>query len=431
MRRSRKSAGRDTRRRSRTSQQSLPPFGKHGVPEPQQPFVSDSQLGLTQEEIAILRAGQLATAKPGGQSPQGLLMLDQSSLTALGRHFDREMQRVQQELERLVEESTVVTMHVYDRAGNLIDNADAEITRYHDIMRQIDERELDFDRMAHIRDIVRGFRLRAEELERGLNLMGTATPSSTSSRGRPVDWSSPRPTALAHRTKGQEVPPVHAPLTTVKSKSNEKVDEISSTFNRADFFRDTGTSNDLHCKDSSDHASEPSGTENQSSHLNRQSAGIVASYDGTVSEEGRERSSADFDSSSASSDRSWTSTQKKKAVDKVMAQFVQWLDSRLVVYNNHGGQSSTSSQCAGAASQSGLGVDQNQQSSPSRGSKRQQRQGSRDIEGFGSKRQQKKAKVENSQPRKLACPFFKRDPRKYHLWRACPGPGWDTVHRVK
>jgi hypothetical protein len=32
---------------------------------------------------------------------------------------------------------------------------------------------------------------------------------------------------------------------------------------------------------------------------------------------------------------------------------------------------------------------------------------------------------------KLACPFFKRNPRGYTGWRSCPGPGWLSVHRVK
>jgi hypothetical protein len=32
---------------------------------------------------------------------------------------------------------------------------------------------------------------------------------------------------------------------------------------------------------------------------------------------------------------------------------------------------------------------------------------------------------------KYACPFFKRDPEKYKNYRSCPGPGWETVHRLK
>jgi hypothetical protein len=31
----------------------------------------------------------------------------------------------------------------------------------------------------------------------------------------------------------------------------------------------------------------------------------------------------------------------------------------------------------------------------------------------------------------FACPYFKRDRRKYQRFRSCPGPGWSTVHRMK
>jgi hypothetical protein len=30
-----------------------------------------------------------------------------------------------------------------------------------------------------------------------------------------------------------------------------------------------------------------------------------------------------------------------------------------------------------------------------------------------------------------ACPYFKRNRQKYQRWRGCPGPGWDSIHRVK
>ena len=39
--------------------------------------------------------------------------------------------------------------------------------------------------------------------------------------------------------------------------------------------------------------------------------------------------------------------------------------------------------------------------------------------------------VGSDMPKKLACPYFKRNPRKYQRFRSCPGPGWDTVHRLK
>ncbi|KAL1884224.1 hypothetical protein VTK73DRAFT_5360 [Phialemonium thermophilum] len=147
--------------------------------------IPHSDLPLTNEEINLLRYHQQAAAGAGSSSSraasrassQGVLMIDSSSLAALGRHFDRVMQHLQQQLEYLMQQSEIVTMQVYDHAGNLIDNAEAEIARYHEIMRQIDELEVDFDRIAHIRDIVRDFRRRAEQLERDLE-------SSTSSSRR-------------------------------------------------------------------------------------------------------------------------------------------------------------------------------------------------------------------------------------------------------
>lgn len=155
--------------------------------------VPDTQLGLTEDQVQLLRHGQQAVAAAAGAgstssraasraSSQGLLLMDTSSLTALGRHFDRVMQSIQQRLEYLMEQSQIVTLSVYDRAGNLIDNADAEIARYHDIMAQIDELELDFDRIGHIREIVRGFRQRAEEMERELERSGGGSSSSRRDR---------------------------------------------------------------------------------------------------------------------------------------------------------------------------------------------------------------------------------------------------------
>ncbi|KAK0715378.1 hypothetical protein B0H67DRAFT_580587 [Lasiosphaeris hirsuta] len=125
---------------------------------------------------------------PGGGH---LLMLNSVSLTALGRHFDRQIQHIQQRLEYLTEQSTVIMMHVYDRAGNLTENSDLEIARYHDIMKQIDEVELDLHRIAHIRDLVRDFRRRGEELSsrRGDRAHAGGRGSSRSRGGR---WASHR-----------------------------------------------------------------------------------------------------------------------------------------------------------------------------------------------------------------------------------------------
>lgn len=147
--------------------------------------VPDTSLGLTNEEIQLLRHHQQAAAAStaGGSSSraasrassQGVLLLDGSSLAALGRHFDRLMQQIQQRLIYLSEQSQMVAQQQYDTAGNAIAMADAEIARFHDILRQIDELEVDFDRIRHIRDIVRGFRQRVEEMERQVEHSGTSS----------------------------------------------------------------------------------------------------------------------------------------------------------------------------------------------------------------------------------------------------------------
>lgn len=169
--------------------------------------VPDTQLGLTSEEIALLRQHQAAAAGSSSSraasraSSQGVLMIDSGSLAALGRHFDRVMQHIQQQLENLMEQSQIVTMQVYDRAGNLIDNADAEIARYHDIIRQIDELEVDFDRIAHIRDIVRDFRRRAEQLERDLESAGSS--SRREREGHRRHGNSHRQSQAGHSSSGR------------------------------------------------------------------------------------------------------------------------------------------------------------------------------------------------------------------------------------
>ena len=55
------------------------------------------------------------------------------------------------------------------RAANSIANADAEIARFKEIMRQIDELEMEFDKVRHIRDIVKAYRGRVEGISAKLN----------------------------------------------------------------------------------------------------------------------------------------------------------------------------------------------------------------------------------------------------------------------
>ncbi|KAM5348848.1 hypothetical protein ACJ41O_008671 [Fusarium nematophilum] len=145
--------------------------------------VPDTQLGLTTEEIQLLRQGQAALGGGGSSSSraasrassQGLLLLDSSSLSALGRYFDHLMASIEQRIQYLSHEAQRFTQLQYDDADNLIGGADAEIARYTEILQQLDELEVDFDRIAHIKEIVKGYRSRVESLERDLDSSGSSS----------------------------------------------------------------------------------------------------------------------------------------------------------------------------------------------------------------------------------------------------------------
>ncbi|GJC84559.1 hypothetical protein ColLi_07397 [Colletotrichum liriopes] len=168
--------------------------------------VPDTQLGLSYEEIQLLRQGQAALGQGTGgggssssraasrASSQGLLLLDSTSLAALGRYFDRVMNQIEQQIVYLSEQSQMFTMAQFDRAGNLIEGADAEIQRYHELLRQLDELELDFDRIRHIKEIVRGYRSRVEEMERELERSGSGRATI-----RRIDTAIPTAIAMATR----------------------------------------------------------------------------------------------------------------------------------------------------------------------------------------------------------------------------------------
>ena len=60
----------------------------------------------------------------------------------------------------------------YDRAGNMIQNADAEIARMRRIMAEIDSLEADFERVKNIRDVVKRLRVRVDDASARLDRSG-------------------------------------------------------------------------------------------------------------------------------------------------------------------------------------------------------------------------------------------------------------------
>ena len=73
---------------------------------------------------------------------------------------------------QLTAQTQTCTISQSSRAGAAMAAADAEIARFREILRQIDELETEFDKVRHIRDIVKGFRARVEGLERRVDAKG-------------------------------------------------------------------------------------------------------------------------------------------------------------------------------------------------------------------------------------------------------------------
>ena len=70
------------------------------------------------------------------------------------------------DLRQLTQQTQTATQIQYDRAGNAMQMADAEIARFRAIIREIDELQVEFDKVRRIGEIVKGFKSRVERLER-------------------------------------------------------------------------------------------------------------------------------------------------------------------------------------------------------------------------------------------------------------------------
>lgn len=134
-----------------------------------------SELGLNssesrylQQQIAASQQGSNSSRAASHASSQGRLLLDPSSLQALSAHFDRLMYSIQQRWQYLTQQTQTATQVQYDRAGNAMQMADAEIARFRAILREIDELQVEFDKVRRIGEIVKGFKSRVDRLDRRL-----------------------------------------------------------------------------------------------------------------------------------------------------------------------------------------------------------------------------------------------------------------------
>ncbi|MCJ1278685.1 hypothetical protein MMC21_006502 [Puttea exsequens] len=128
--------------------------------------------GHARSSASTSRAASAASSAGGGGGGGGRLLLDAGSLAVLGSHFERLMGAIQGRVDHLTAQTQRSISHQSSRAASSIAAADAEIARFRDILRQIDELETEFDKVRHIRDIVKGFRARVEGLERRVDGKG-------------------------------------------------------------------------------------------------------------------------------------------------------------------------------------------------------------------------------------------------------------------
>jgi hypothetical protein len=133
----------------------------------------------------------------------------------------------------------------------------------------------------------------------------------------------------------------------------------------------------------------------------------------------------------------WSIAKKRELVDRIMSYFYSMFNRNTGIISHArvaAGSSSSQPQSRGGSSggsgASQLGPAGLKRGAPSGGSEPPD-------EDAGDSGAGKRPRVESDyfepdgKGRKFACPYFKRNPPKYHRWRSCPGPGWDSVHRIK
>lgn len=130
--------------------------------------------------------------------------------------------------------------------------------------------------------------------------------------------------------------------------------------------------------------------------------------------------------------------QKLVLVDRLMRYFYAWLDPRIgTSARGHNDGTSNSNTSFSPSRISSTVATSSSAISGEHGIKRRREESSErgDNHSDEDDRKGKRRKRDNNVAveiiRKLACPYYKHEPSKYQTWRSCPGPGWDTVHRLK
>jgi hypothetical protein len=135
--------------------------------------------------------------------------------------------------------------------------------------------------------------------------------------------------------------------------------------------------------------------------------------------------------SSSDEDRDMVS-QKQRIIDRIMADFYTLFDTTAGVtqrgVHSRPGHGQLSADFAASASYNG--ECSRRQAGKRKGSGSKGNGDSGDESQKPAKRIKAADEVEEPE-RRLACPYFKRNPRKYWKTHPCLGPGWDSTHRLK
>ncbi|KAL0636049.1 hypothetical protein Q9L58_004955 [Maublancomyces gigas] len=137
------------------------------------PPLTDPSLHLSHEDLSYIAAQQrrLRSAPPSSTTissagSAGGLSLDPGALQALSTHFDNLLASITQRVETLSVQTLRSTQASHRRASKVVDHATIEIETLRDILRQCDELQNEFLKIKRIGEIVKGFRIRVDSLEK-------------------------------------------------------------------------------------------------------------------------------------------------------------------------------------------------------------------------------------------------------------------------
>lgn len=134
---------------------------------------------------------------------------------------------------------------------------------------------------------------------------------------------------------------------------------------------------------------------------------------------------------SSSEDESLLESYKRRIIERVMVDFYKLFGESSGIRKAYSsGQRKTSPQepvsFAGGLSRTQEKLDRTRKRKPT-----DDEDDEEEKDGSKRRRTAGNTKVPDVCDRRLACPYFKRNPKKYRDFHPCLGPGWNSMHRLK